>query len=202
MMMTVPQVEETALANIAAVAKTEAANTTYLKFSKDGMFAAGINNDPIETDENFVGLVHEAEIGSVLFSPAGAFVDEVTRPVSEGRPILTSDLPDHGPNSGEWRDQMVMTFLHMPDMGRYVFKTTSQGGMKALKTLMGEFAASMKTGKRGLPIVNMVPDSYKHQKYGKINIPTFEIVGWTDEASNDEVVEGEVVKAKKDSVLG
>jgi hypothetical protein len=202
MMMTVPQVEDTALANIAAIAKTEKSATTYLKYGKSGVFTAGVNQDPVESSEAFVALVHEAELGSVLFSPQGSFVDEITRPISEGRPITSADRPDHGPSAGEWRDQMTLTLLHVPDMNRYIFKTTSQGGMKAIKTLLGDFAARMKTGKRGLPIIHLVPDSYKHAKYGRINIPTFEIAGWTDEAANDEAVEGEVIKAKKESVLG
>jgi hypothetical protein len=195
-------VEENALANIAAAAAVNTSRVPFVKFGRDGHFAVGINGDRVVSDEMWIAAVHEAEISKILFDGKGGFIDEIKRRVSEGRPIMDSELPNHGPNVGEWKDQMKLRFIHLPDMNQVEFGTTSQGGMRAVKTLMGEFAARMKTGKRGLPIVHMVPDSYKHSQYGTIHVPTFEIVGWTDEAANDETVEGEVVKAKKDSVLG
>jgi hypothetical protein len=197
-----------AVSNIAAFAMASGSQLTYMRYSK-GEFTAGADGEVIDEDVEFVPDMSTLSRGYVIWKK-GAAVAEVMAPVASGKRVSESDLPDHGPyeeNDGP-REQTSIEFRRVPDGARYMFKTSSRGGTQALQKLGAEFANRMKISREpSFPIVNMVSSSYKHERYGKIFVPVFQVVGWTATAANDGAIEAEIVEAptkgkKRDSVLG
>jgi hypothetical protein len=198
-----------ALSNIAAFADNSGSSLTYMRFSK-GEFTYGADNDVIDDDVEFVPDMSTLSRGYVCWVKASV-AGEVMSPIASGKRITEADLPDYGPyeDGDGWREQTSIEFRRVPDGARFMFKTSSRGGTQALQKLSSEFAARMKVSKEfSLPIITMTPDSYKHERYGKIHVPKFTVVGWTATAANDsdeivaEIVDEKPAKAKRDSVLG
>jgi hypothetical protein len=80
--------------------------------------------------------------------------------------------------NGERSDPWVWSyFLRLTDENgtAYVWTAGSVGARGAIGTLSKAFAA-----KRLNPIIKLRSSSYKHAKFGKVNIPTLEVIGWED----------------------
>jgi len=200
--------DKDALSNIAAFATTSGSHPAYMRYSK-GEFTATPDGEVIDEDVEFVPDMSTLARGYTIWKNA-TVVAEVMAPVASGKRITESDLPDHGPyaeNDGP-REQTSIEFRRVPDGKSYRFSTSSRGGTQALQKLTAEFANRMKISREpSFPIVNMVSSSYKHERYGKIFVPVFRVVGWTATAANDGAIEAEIVEAptkgkKRDSVLG
>ena len=175
-------------------ASGNAQGISFLRFSK-GEFVAGIEESQIEPDEEFAANIPTLSHGYICWKD-GAPVDEQMASVISGATIQESSLPDHGPyeDGDGWREQSSIEFVHMETGERFRFATSSRGGRGALANLAREYATHLKAGAPGVvPVVAMVADSYKHEKYGKVHVPTFPVLRWVG-ADLDDVVEMEEVE--------
>lgn len=162
----------------------------FLRFSK-GDFVAGIEEVQIEDDEEFAANIPSLAKGYICWKD-GSPVDEQMATVISGHTISKGSLADHGPyeDGDGWREQASIEFLHMETGEKFRFATSSRGGIKALSVLSKDYASHMKAGKPGVvPVIRMVPDSYKHEKYGKVHVPTFPIARWVGPDLSDIVEE-------------
>lgn len=165
-------------------------HVAFLRFSK-GDFVAGIEESQIEDDEEFAANIPTLSHGYICWKD-GSPVDEQMATVISGHTIAKGSLADHGPYEGSdgWREQSSIEFVHMETGERFRFATSSRGGVKALSVLAKEYATHVKSGGVGVvPVVRMVPDSYKHDKYGRVHVPTFPIVRWVGPDLSDIVEE-------------
>jgi hypothetical protein len=64
-----------------------------------------------------------------------------------------------------------------------VFVSSSQGGMGAVATLCGTAARNLH---RGNPRIKLRVGSYKHPKFGRVQIPEFTVIGWDDPSIQTE----------------
>jgi hypothetical protein len=82
--------------------------------------------------------------------------------------------------AGNPRDPWVKQYflpLSDPETGAVtVYVTGSVGGIGAIGALCGVFADNAENGS---PIVRLAVSSYKHKKYGRVETPDLQVVGWT-----------------------
>ena len=66
------------------------------------------------------------------------------------------------------------------------FHATSYGGKKFVQNLMKAVGLGMMEHSNApIALIKLSSDSYKHQTYGKIFTPEFEVVGWADESGKE-----------------
>jgi hypothetical protein len=190
-----------ALQNLASFVADEATQSVqFLKFTKDGLFVYGMEEAVVAADEEFQVDMDSLSRGWICWKD-GRPVDEVMVPVAAGNPPRRNELDDYGPyeDGGGWREQVAINFVSFETGETLAFKSSSSGGRNAIATLSKSFMDRLRSGKPDvIPVVNMVPSSYKHQKFGKINVPTFKVIDWIKPDGADfpdaEVVEVEVVE--------
>jgi hypothetical protein len=92
-----------------------------------------------------------------------------------------AQLPDAG---GEWKEQWAVNLkcVDGTDAGtEVVFKTSTDGGVKAVAGLLETVRDRLNGGQHGgrvAPIVHLDKDSYQNSQYGKIWYPVLTIAGW------------------------
>jgi hypothetical protein len=101
-------------------------------------------------------------------------------PVNKPKPEVT-ELPDKG---FPWQEQMAvnMKCVSGTDAGlEVVFKTATDGGIKAVVGLIDMVRDRFDGGEHGgkvVPIVRLEKDSYPHQQYGRIWFPVLTLKDW------------------------
>jgi hypothetical protein len=77
-----------------------------------------------------------------------------------------------------------------------LYKTSSVGGMRAVDAILAEIQKQVPLDPtHPCPVVLLQNDSYPHSKWGKIYVPVFVIVGWSD-------FEGDVIPVDEDGSPG
>jgi hypothetical protein len=188
-------VENTALA-IAAAAQEEGANELgrLLKFSK-GHFLVGTEEIPLGGE--FVAHVQHWTRGWVKFK-LGELVERKVGRVADGFVVPQRDelddgiesLWEKGPNGQPTDPWTQQSYLPLEDVetGEIVtFVSGSVGGRQAVSNLAARAARQMVM--LGLPRVELAVESYKHKSFGRIDKPSFSIVGWTNPKPKAEVVQ-------------
>jgi hypothetical protein len=118
--------------------------------------------------------------GYVCFKDATKPVGEHLVSVSQPKPN-PAELPDTGfPWGEEW--SVDLKCLDGADAGVEVtFKSTTNGGIKAVATLIDNIRGRLNSGQHDdkiSPVVLLEKDSYPHQQYGRVWEPLFSIVDW------------------------
>ena len=119
------------------------------------------------------------QYGFICFGDANKILGERLVSVSQPLPDVTK-LPDKG---FPWQPQWCVNLkcLDGADAGTEVmFKPTTDGGVKAVASLINEVRDRLNGGQHDgkvSPIVLLEKDSYPHQQYGRIWIPVLTIVG-------------------------
>ncbi len=115
----------------------------------------------------------------------GEPLGEEMAPVWETSKIRRADLKNFSNEGGEWVEQASIEFTSLETDEVLVFKTSSHGGRKGLGALAKAFSDRMKSGEDTVvPVVCMLSESYKHKSYGKVHVPSFEIVDWLTPAGD------------------
>jgi hypothetical protein len=135
----------------------------------------------------------------------GKIVDIDLGRVADGHvPKMRRDLgdtdPANWPLDGKGDRSDPWQFCHIvravDDEGAtFIWAATSEGAKRALGTLARSYASRRKRGQAGMPIVVLEADSYRHSKFGKVDIPVLRVLGWTgadpkkelEKELNDEV---------------
>jgi hypothetical protein len=163
----------------------------FCKFSK-GKFMYGAEDALVLEDEEFAVDMGSLSKGFICWVD-GSPVEESMQLVSQGL-ISRDSLTDHGPyDQGDgWKEQISLNFTNLETGEVLKFSSSSNGGRKAITALASKFASRLKSGAADIvPVVNMVPSSYKHPKFGNVDIPKFEVVSWLTPAGLDEVMAGD-----------
>jgi hypothetical protein len=168
-----------------------------LKFKKDEHFVLGADKVPEGTE--FIAYPKEVRQGWSKFENK-KLIDEKT-----GKPVLGFVVPereelgdldkskwpknDAGAPADPWIKQSFLPLENVATGQLVVFVSSSQGGMGAIATLCGTAARNMH---RGNPYIRMRVGSYKHPKFGRVQVPEFSVVGWEGSSPaptefNDEI---------------
>jgi hypothetical protein len=91
------------------------------------------------------------------------------------------EAQDDGTRRDPWQFCASVPLTRVDTGESYVFSVSSKGGLRAVNGLTRTYGSRVraKGDAAGLPIVELQPDSYKHNRYGKIFFPVLHIVGWT-----------------------
>ena len=173
----------TALETSIAHQSVTAGDTPFLRLLKSGEWVFGGDDLDVETDSKWAVNTSSFGMGFQAWTTGGELAGEEVEPVTNP-PILRADLEDVG---AEWKPMITVQLLCVSgqDSGLTVmYKTTSKGGVKALKKLMQEIVDHVRANPKStayIPVVNMTTDSYKHKQYGKIYTPILDIVDWLED---------------------
>jgi hypothetical protein len=175
---------------IAAAAKEEGASELgkLLKFSKGHYFVA---TDEIPLGKEFISHVEHWTRGWVKFKN-GSLVEHRVGRVADGFIVPPREKLDDldeskweneadGRPKDPWAQQSYVP-LEDCETGEIVtFVSGSSGGRGAISKLAARAARHLAT--MGQPRIKLAVESYKHRAYGRIEKPSFIIVGWTNEIS-------------------
>lgn len=175
------------------------ASDPFLRLLRSGEWVYGAEN--IEIEDGSVWAINPLSIqhGWVAWTdrPGKAqneVVGEIMVPMTSPLPAF-NDLPEPGDATASWVQQLQFQLrcTNGEDVGEQVlYKTTSTGGLNAVRTLIGQIMAQLDVdADRPVPLVQLATDSYEHKKWGKTFTPVLEVVGWADM----EGVEGEPEEA-------
>lgn len=159
----------------------------YLKLTKSGEWVHGADEDEISSQSVFIVDTNSFVTGYQAWGD-GELLGEIIRPITEGA-VSRQELDDVG---AEWKPLIgcQMTCVEGADDGlQLLYKTTSKGGIKAVNNLMKEIVKQSQSNHNGCltPEIELVTDSYKHKKYGKIFTPVLNVIGWCSHDFNDDV---------------
>ena len=88
-----------------------------------------------------------------------------------------------GKPSDPWLHQMLIPLQNIETAEIFTFQTTSPTGRTAVGALMRAYNRMRRTHPNETPIVQLKASSYEHRTFGKVNIPSFAIVGRTTPGS-------------------
>jgi hypothetical protein len=159
-------------------------DATMLAFKK-GIWVAG--KDAVEmNNEELIALVDQSMFGWCKWVDKKPVDYHVGFVRDRYKPPPRIELGDTDPTRWERRDSdpWQLTFflpLADSDTGKlYIFSTTSRGGRDALADLQEAYAdhedGPEDAGKQ--PLVALSAGYYGHGQYGRVETPSFKIVGW------------------------
>ena len=144
-------------------------NVQFLKFSKNGQWLYGADEDVLANDEVLYVNAASFVAGSILWVD-GKVAEEDCQPISQRANLKHIDGADA---------YLGVTFKAMEDGLALSYKASSFGGKKMLKNLMREIGTGLAAnGIDKIAMVTLSGDSYKHKKFGTINTPEFTLSGW------------------------
>jgi len=179
-----------------------------LKFSK-GDYLAGQEDEEVPVGTQFVANMDEMLAGWIRWENNKP-TDHVMGKVSDGyQPPRRNELGDTDKDQwevdaqGQQRDPWQFSnYLLMKgagaDDGLYTFTTSSRGGLNALGDLCKVYGKAMAQRADEYPVVALGVNAYDHpnRSFGRIKVPTFQIVGWAPKAVFAEDAEA-IVKAEE-----
>ena len=166
----------------------------YLRLAKSGEWVYGA--DDVEVEEGALFALNPATISEGFIAwpeEGGAPVGEEMRTIYED-PIQRGELPDVG---AKWNEQVAFeaVCINGEDEGQtFIYKASSLGGRKEFAALLRSISAQYEANPGDpavVPIIELGVDSYKHNQYGKIFTPVFEIKKWATMDDTPSTVEPE-----------
>jgi hypothetical protein len=172
---------ETALSSVDTSAYAGRSGLPMLLFKREGSgtYVFGQNKTVVEDGSLWAPNPLSFKWGYICFSNDSKAHEHLV-PVNRPKPEVT-ELPDRG---SPWQEQMTvnMKCLSGADAGvEVVFKTATDGGIKAVVGLIDEVRDRLNGGEHDgnvVPKVRLAKDSYPHPQYGRIWKPVFAIDGW------------------------
>jgi hypothetical protein len=146
----------------------------------DGTWSYGQRRITVEGDSLWAVNPTTFQRGFVNFGEGNKWLGERMVPVTQDMPDVTT-LPDTGfPWKPQW--SVNMKCLDGADAGVEVtFKSTTDGGIKAIASLINTVRDRLNSGQHGgriVPIAQLRKDSYPHDQYGRVWFPVFDLVDW------------------------
>lgn len=182
------------LQNVSSTIVT-AGGDPFMRLLTDGTWVYGAENVEVEEGSLWAINPFSIEHGWVSWTDhdkkgaSNEVVGEVMVPMTSPLPPQT-ELRDTG---WEWSQQLKFTLqcLNGEDIGQQVvYKTTSVGGMNAMKSVIAALMKQIDTDPdRPVPVISLDTDHYQHKKWGKTYVPVFTIVRFeelTDDAPEAE----------------
>jgi len=155
---------------IAAGSMGNDVDVTFLKYSQNGQWLYGADEDVLDSGEVLYIDASTFVAGSILWE-GGQVKDEDCQPFSQRANIRMI----------EGADAFLGVNMRAVEDGKdFSYKPSSLGGKKFIQKLMLEVGLGLKAhGNDKIAMVTLDGGSYKNKKHGgKTFFPTFAIVGW------------------------
>lgn len=156
-----------------------------LRMGRDGIWIYGADNVEVEDGStwaiNPMSLTHGFICWKVI--PEGSkekpeLLGEETRSMFQPLPNKDS-LPDYGHPWAEVLSVQLKCLSGEDEGEQTLFKTSSTGGLRAMKELIGSIMEAIdKHPETPVPVVQLKSDSYAHKQYGKTYFPVIAIESW------------------------
>ena len=181
-------------------------NASYLKYQK-GHYYYGVDQIEMPLGTKLAVNMLSLKNGWIKWDN-GMPAEKIFVIVAEGQKAPTrSELGDHdkrlweAPNKDPWQEAVELEMVD-GDGEKYIFNSSSKGGVNAIKKLTMEFAKERRSRPGLAPLVELGSDHYEHSKatFGKVLFPTFNIVGWVDEVTLQLVTEGKEPGDEQDDI--
>jgi hypothetical protein len=175
---------------LAAAHDTSTGVGKLLKFTK-GAYLTGDNEVPVGT--RFVAHVDQITRAWVKFLDT-KLVDSKFFKVADGKPLPAReelgdtdekfwDIDARDGRKDPWNLQWCLPLSGVKDGEVLTFVTSSHGGIGALGRLCNLYGRRLGAGERGLPVIELATDSYRHKAFGTVLVPEFKVDHW--EGEND-----------------
>ena len=172
---------ETALSGVDMSSVAGRSGLPMLQFKREGSGTWLFGQKKNVVEDNSLWGVNPLTFrwGYVCFSNDNKALERLV-PVNQPKPEVT-ELPDRG---FPWQEQMTvnMKCVSGADTGlEVVFKTATDGGIKAIAGLIDAVRDRFNGGEHGgkvVPIVRLEKDSYQNPQYGRIWVPVLPIIDW------------------------
>lgn len=149
----------------------------YIKMGKDGVWTHGTDEEEIEADSEWAVNPLSFATGYSAFDD-GKRVGEEMRSMQEP-PIRQADLP---PVGAAWTPQIGFQVKCLngtdKDLQGHINQRSRGGMAESTKLLTAVLERSEKGETDVVPVIRLRSSSYKHQTYGRIFTPVYEIVRW------------------------
>lgn len=187
-----------ALAASQQAAGAASGNDLYLKFAKgDWVFGAEENEveDDVKLAVHPMGFMHGLTCwGNEKTPKEGKNLGEVMVPATQPMP-LEADQPEI--EDGTWSAAIGvrLAVISGEDKGtQLLFKSNSYGARKMYASLLEDLMKQLDDDpEHPVAVITVYSDSYKHDKFGKVFTPEYELVEWVgmDAAPGDAAEEEE-----------
>jgi hypothetical protein len=157
---------------------------------KAGQFVLASSGDALDPMKRYIARLPDMWVGWIKFNGEGEPPSRVGGLLYDGYVMPPREaLADT--DESEWPlgldDQPTDPWLHqqlipIQDAGTWeilCFGTTSPTGRTAVGALLRAYNRSRRANPNEVPIIQLVPSSYQHRTFGKVNIPRFVICGKT-----------------------
>jgi hypothetical protein len=157
---------------------------------KAGQFVLASSGDALDPMKRYIARLPDMWIGWIKFNGEGEPPNRVGGLLYDGYVMPPrAALGDN--DESEWPlgldDKPTDPFLHqqlipIQDAGTWeilCFGTTSPTGRTAVGALLRAYNRMRRANPNDVPIIQLVPSSYQHRTFGKVNIPRFVICGKT-----------------------
>lgn len=194
---------KTAMQNVQQTAHINGGDT-LLKFGKDGKWVFGQENLEVEPHARWAANIFNMKWGYICWKviPEGSkekpeLLGEVLVSYFEPLPDKAS-LPDYGHPWAECHAVDLKCLDGEDKDTQVLFKTSSTGGLRAMKDLREAILAIPDDSTTPIPVMLLRGDSYIHSTWGKTYFPILEIVEWApfgDQPDEADAPEPEPEKA-------
>lgn len=153
-----------------------------LRLLRDGNWVYGQEN--IEVEEGSLWAINPTSLqhGWVSWTDNKKGNNEI---VGEVMVPMTSPLPGRAEmrdTGWDWSQQlscMIVCVAGEDEGEQVIYKTTSVGGMNAMKKLIGEIMKQLDVNPgKPVPVVTLDTDNYMHKTWGKTYVPVFNVQKW------------------------
>lgn len=196
------------LNNVSAVAPRVGGEFQFLKMEKGtGDWVYGQEETLVEDGSLWAVNPSSLEYGYIAWppeeskshEPEGEVMVPISRPLPDMGTLRTKNPGGETTGRGwQYQQSVVLACVNGEDEGvQCQYKQSSVGSQKLFKTLVDAIMAQASKGDAIVPIVRLKSTSYKHDKYGKIVNPVWEIVEWRPMDDTSPV--GETAEAKAEA---
>lgn len=156
-----------------------------LRMGRDGIWIYGADNVEVEGGStwaiNPMSLTHGFICWKVIpenSKEKAELLGEETRSMFQPLPNKDS-LPDYGHPWAEVLSVQLKCVSGEDEGEQTLFKTSSTGGLRAMKELIGSIMEAIdKHPDTPVPVVQLKCDSYQHKQWGKTYFPVIAIESW------------------------
>jgi hypothetical protein len=157
---------------------------------KAGQFVLASSDEVLDPMRRFIALLPDTWVGWIKFNGegeppsrvGGLLYDGYVMPPREALgdldesdwPLGLNDQP-----TDPWLHQQLIPIQDASTFEILTFGTTSPTGRTAVGALLRAYNRKTKANPNEVPIIQLVPSSYQHRTFGKVNIPSFKVCSWT-----------------------
>lgn len=163
-----------------AIQKAPTSGSPFIKLDKSGDWVFG--SDAYEVQDGGLWAINpNSFIEGWIAWGEGELLGEEMAPMA-GPALVSTDLPTHAGAKRGWEKQVGLQMVAVS--GEYegqqvVYKTSSKGGMKAVREMVAKVVNQINGGDADIvPVVALESSSYRHKTYGKIQTPVLALDHW------------------------